>query len=122
MTPASTQPRGSTGTIPRDERIAADPSTLPLDRRDVVRLELPGPGRTLDPRRDLARLRAEGVRWLVVSGVVTDRVLAAASHYPSEARFYRSLEEATPAYETKRETGRRARPWIRVYRIPAGSR
>ncbi len=109
-------------TIPRDERIAADPSTLPLDRRDVVRLELPGPGRTLDPRRDLARLRAEGVRWLVVSGVVTDRVLAAASHYPSEARFYRSLEEATPAYETKRETGRRARPWIRVYRIPAGSR
>ena len=108
--------------IPRDERIAADPSTLPLDRRDVVRLELPGPGRTLDPRRDLARLRAKGVRWLVVSGVVTDRVLTAASHYPSEARFYRSLEEATPAYETKRETGRRARPWIRVYRIPAGAR
>jgi 4-amino-4-deoxy-L-arabinose transferase-like glycosyltransferase len=106
--------------IPRGERVAADPSTLPLDGRDVVRLELPGPGRTFDPRRDLARLRAGGVRWLVVSGVVTDRVLAAASHYPREAGFYRSLEEATPAYETRSETGRRPRPWLRVYRIPTG--
>jgi 4-amino-4-deoxy-L-arabinose transferase-like glycosyltransferase len=106
--------------IPRGERIAADPSTLPLDGRGIVRLELPGPGRAFDPRRDLIRLRAEGVRWLVVSGVVTDRVLSAASHYPREAGFYRSLEEATPAYETRSETGRRPRPWLRVYRIPTG--
>ncbi len=74
-------------TIPRGDRIAADPSTLPLDGRDVVRLELPGPGRPFDPRRDLTRLRAEGVRWLVVSGVVTDRVLAAAAHYPARGRL-----------------------------------
>ena len=32
--------------LPRGDRIAADPSTLPLRGRDVVRLELPGPGRS----------------------------------------------------------------------------
>ena len=45
-------------TIPRDERIAADASTIPLRGRPVVRLELPGPGRPFDPRRSLDTLRA----------------------------------------------------------------
>ena len=46
--------------VPARDRIAADPSTLPLEGRDVVRLELPGPGRAFDPRalgRDAARRR-----------------------------------------------------------------
>lgn len=104
-------------TIPRDELIAADPSTLPLTGRRVVRLELPGPGRPFDPRRDLAVLRADGVEWLVVGGSVADRVLAAATHYPREARFYRELERLRPAYATRAEPGHRPRPWLRVYRI-----
>jgi 4-amino-4-deoxy-L-arabinose transferase-like glycosyltransferase len=103
--------------IPRGDRIAADPATLPLEDRDVVRLELPGPGRPSDPRRRLSSLRGEGVRWLVVGGVVTDRVLRAAEHYPREATFYRSLERLSPAFSTRTEPGRRERPWLRVYRL-----
>jgi 4-amino-4-deoxy-L-arabinose transferase-like glycosyltransferase len=103
--------------VPRGDRLAADPSTLPLAGRNVVRLELPGPGRPFDPRRDLGTLQADGVRWLVVSGVVTDRVLAAAGSYPREAAFYRRLERLTPAYATREEAGGRPRPWLRVYRL-----
>lgn len=104
-------------TIPQDDLIAADASTLPLAGHAVVRLALPGPGRPFDPRRSVASLRADGVRWLVVGGSVADRVLAAASDYPREARFYRSLERRRPAYATRSEPGRRPRPWLRVYRI-----
>lgn len=102
-------------TVPRQETIAADPSTLPLPVRHVIRLELPGPARPFDPRRSLAALRARGVRWLVVSGSVTDRVLAAADDYPREARFYRSLERLEPAFAVP-ESGR-GRPWLRIYRV-----
>ena len=101
--------------VPRQETVAADPSTLPLPGRHVIRLELPGPGRPFDPRRSLAALRAQGARWLVVSGAVTDRVLAAADDYPREAGFYRSLETLTPAYAVAASS--RGRPWLRVYRI-----
>jgi hypothetical protein len=104
-------------TIPRGDRIAADPSTLPLSGRPVVRLALPGPGRPFDPRRSLDALRAHGVAWLVVGGSVADRVLAAAPHYPREARFYRALERMRPAYATSSAPGRRPRPWLRVYRV-----
>ena len=104
-------------TIPKTARIAADSSTLPLTGRHVVRLALPGPGRPFDERRDLAMLRADGVEWLVVGESVADRVLAAASHYPREARFYRALERLRPAYATRGDPGRRPRPWLRVYRI-----
>jgi hypothetical protein len=101
--------------VPREDPIAADPSTLPLSGRHVIRLELPGPGRPSDPRRSLPGLRAQGTRWLVVSGAVTDRVLAASEDYPREARFYRSLEALTPAYAVA--ASGRTRPWLRVYRI-----
>jgi hypothetical protein len=92
---------------------AAD--TRALTGRHVIRLELPGPGRPFDPRRSVAALRAGGARWLVVSGSVTDRVLAAADRYPREAAFYRSLETLTPAFAVGRSG--RDRPWLRVYRI-----
>jgi 4-amino-4-deoxy-L-arabinose transferase-like glycosyltransferase len=101
--------------VPRGDTIAADPSTLPLPGRRVIRLELPGPGRPFDPRRSLVVLRSQGARWLVVSGSVTDRVLGASDDYPRETRFYRSLESLTPAFAVG-PTGR-DRPWLRVYRI-----
>jgi hypothetical protein len=104
-------------TIPKTDLIAADTSTLPLTGHAVERLALPGPGRAFDRRRSVEALRADGVRWLVVGGSVTDRVLAAASDYPRESRFYRSLESLSPAYATSSEPGRRPRPWLRVYRI-----
>ena len=99
------------------DTIAADPSTLPLMGHRVERLALPGPGRGFDRRRSVDALRRDGVRWLVVGGGVTDRVLEAADRYPHEARFYRSLGRLSPAYATPAKPGRRPRPWLRVYRI-----
>lgn len=101
--------------VPPADTIAADPSTLPLTGRRVIRLELPGPGRPFDSRRSLAALRAQGARWLVVSGSVTDRVLDASADYPREVRFYRSLESLTPGFAVG--PSGRGRPWLRVYRV-----
>ncbi|HET9938230.1 MAG TPA: hypothetical protein VFQ28_05535, partial [Gaiella sp.] len=73
--------------------------------------------RPLDPRRHLRSMRADGVRWVVVGGVVTDRVLRAAEHYPREAAFYRDVGRLRPVYSTPDDDDRRSRPWLRVYRI-----
>lgn len=99
--------------------IATDPSTLPLTGRKLVRLELPGPGRASDPQRDLGTLRAQGVRWVIVSGAVTDRVLAAPDRYPREARFYEELGHGfEPAFAVSSGEPGLAGPWVRIYRIP----
>jgi len=105
--------------VPVGDRVAADPSTLPLTgRRRVVRLELPGPGRPSDPERDLARLRREGVSWVIVSGDVTDRVLAARDRYPREARFYDELQRGPkPAFVVLPGEPGLVGPWVRVYRL-----
>ncbi len=104
--------------VPDADRIAADPSTLPLVGRPVTRLELPGPGRPSDPRRDLAALRRAGVRWVVVSGAVTDRVLAVPDRYPREARFYEQLGRGRrPVYAVFPGAAGLAGPWVRIYRI-----
>ncbi len=104
--------------VPAGDRIAADPSTLPLTGRDVIRLELPGPGRPSDPRRDVAALRRAGVGWVLVSGAVTDRVLAAPDRYPREAAFYEELGHGMrPAYVVLPSERGLAGPWVRVYRL-----
>lgn len=104
--------------VPSGDLIAADPSTLPLTGRRVTRLELPGPGRPYDANRDLERLRETGIRWVIVSGSVTDRVRAAARHYPREVAFYRALDRQTErAYEVSRAAPGLAGPWVRVYRL-----
>jgi hypothetical protein len=107
--------------VPPGDRIAADPSTLPLAGRDVIRLELPGPGRAFDARRDLAALRRDGVEWVVVSGAVTDRVRRAGRRYPREVAFYDALErDATMAF-ARRPGGdgwdRNPGPWVAVFRL-----
>ena len=103
--------------VPAGERIAVDPSTLPVDERRIVRLELPGPRRTFDSRRSLEALRRQGIGWLVVGSTVAERVLAAATDYPREARFYRSLRALEPAFEVHSESSDRGDRWVRVYRI-----
>jgi len=106
------------GNVPPGDLIAADPSTLPLTGRRVVRLALPGPGRPSDPERDLARLRREGVQWVIVSGDVTDRVLAARDRYPREAAFYEELAHGPkPAFAVLPTAPGLAGPWVRVYRL-----
>ncbi len=104
--------------VPMRTRLAADPSTLPLDGREVIRLELPGPGRSVDRHRDVARLRALGVEYVVVSGAVTDRVLAASDSYPDEAAFYDDLRRtADVVLALDPGVDGLGGPWLRVFRL-----
>jgi hypothetical protein len=99
--------------------IAADPSTPTLSGRRIVALQLPGPGRPHDPRRDVAELRRLGVRYVFVTGAVTDRVLRAADRYPSEAAFYRSLSKRARVAFALPADGRFSGPWVRIYDLGA---
>jgi hypothetical protein len=82
----------------------------------VLPLALPGPGRTPDPNRDVVRLRREGVRFVLVTGAVADRVLAARDRYPRETRFYARLRAQRLVYDL--EPGDRySGPWVRLYRL-----
>jgi len=110
--------------LPRIERllpvgaiVAADPSTPPVEGRRVVRLELPGPGRATDPKRNLARLRADGVGWVLATGAVADRVRAAASDYPRESRFYDDLDAQARRVLLVRPGDGLAGPWVALYRL-----
>jgi 4-amino-4-deoxy-L-arabinose transferase-like glycosyltransferase len=103
--------------VPRGTTVAAESSTPPLDGYPIVGLALPGPGRPFDPDRDVARLLQEGVRYVLVTGAVTDRVLAARDHYPREARFYDSLRvQAKRVYHVQAGHGLTG-PWVSVYRL-----
>ena len=78
---------------------------------------LPGPGRPSDPNRDVARLRREGIEYVLVTGAVADRVLAARKHYPREVRFYAQLQRlANRLYYVKSGHGLGG-PWVAVYRL-----
>ena len=98
-------------------RIAADPSTPSFERLEVLPLLLPGPKRGFDPNRDVARLRRLGVRDVVVTGAVTDRVLAARDRYPREAAFYDDLRKKARRVFYLRPGGDLAGPWVAVYRL-----
>ena len=101
--------------LPASAEVAVDPSSPPLGRR-VLELALPGPGRPTDPNRDLARLRAKGVRYVLVTASVTDRVLRARASYPRESRFYDELARLRPVVDVEPGHGL-AGPWVRLYRI-----
>lgn len=105
------------GHIPAGTRIAADPSTPAFAHLRVLSLLLPGPGRGFDRNRDVARLRRLGVRDVVVTGSVTDRVLAARDRYPREAAFYDSLRTGAKRVYYLQAGGDFAGPWVAVYRL-----
>ena len=103
--------------VPAGAAVAAESSTPQLVGHRVLPLLLPGPKRATDPNRDVARLRAEGIRYVVITGAVADRVLRARDSYPREARFYDELASgATQVYEAL-PGGENAGPWVRVYRL-----
>jgi Dolichyl-phosphate-mannose-protein mannosyltransferase len=97
--------------------VAADPSTPPFRTLDVLRLALPGPKRSFDPERDVAHLRRQRIRYVIVTGSVTDRVLAARSDYPKEAAFYDALQARTTLVYHLEPGGGRAGPWVSIYRL-----
>ena len=102
--------------LPARASVAADSSTPPIGRR-VLDLQLPGPGRPHDPNRNLARLRSRGVNYVLVTGAVADRVLAARGHYPQEARFYDDLRSrAKRVYHVQSGHGLTG-PWVSLYRL-----
>jgi hypothetical protein len=103
--------------IPTRTHVAADPSTPRFRTLDVLHLELPGPKREFDANRNIARLRKEGVRYVIVTGSVTDRVLAARSSYPREAAFYDALRDNTRRVYHVEPGGDRAGPWVSIYRL-----
>ncbi len=97
--------------------VAADPSTPPFERLDVLHLALPGPKRAFDPERNVARLRRQGISYVIVTGFVTDRVLAARSDYPREASFYDALRRRTKLIFHLEPGDGRAGPWVSIYRL-----
>lgn len=103
--------------LPADAAIAAEPSTLPLEGFRALRLGLPGPGRPFDENRSAARLRQQGVGYVLVSGAVADRVRAARDEYPREAAFYDELEvEGERAFFVEAGSDRSG-PWVAVYHL-----
>jgi 4-amino-4-deoxy-L-arabinose transferase-like glycosyltransferase len=102
--------------LPAGATVAAESSTPALDGHPIVGLALPGPGRPFDPDRDVPRLRAEGVSYVLVTGAIADRVLAARDRYPREARFYDQLRRTRRVYHVQAGHGLTG-PWVSVYRL-----
>jgi 4-amino-4-deoxy-L-arabinose transferase-like glycosyltransferase len=105
--------------LPQGVEVAAESSTPPLDGLGfrVVPLQLPGPGFAVDPLRDVRRLRSDGVRYVLITGIVADRVLAARDRYPREARFYDDLAAETHRAYYVRSGHGLSGPWVAVYRL-----
>jgi Glycosyltransferase family 87 len=103
--------------VARGTPTAVDPSTPPFAGLKLMPLQLPGPGRPSDPNRDVGTLRRDGVRLVVVTGAVADRVLAARDRYPREARFYDDLRARTKRIYYVAPGDGRAGPWVAIYRL-----
>ena len=121
LTGADTRLRASAwieSEIPYSDLIAADPSTVPLPNRNALRLRLPGPGRSEDPRRSLRVLEHAGVRWVLVTGAVADRVAPHPERYPLAAAFYGELaRSAKLAFAATTDDPGLSGPWVRIYRL-----
>ena len=103
--------------VPRGTKIAADPSAPLVAGYRILTLELPGPGRPFDPNRNLVRLRRQGVHVVMISGAVTDRVLAARDRYPREAGFYDRLRHAAQRLYYLTPGDGRTGPWVAIYAL-----
>jgi hypothetical protein len=102
-----------------ETRLAVDPSLPPFTGRfGVVKLDLPLPSEAHPDRdRNLARLRSEDVRYVIVTGAVADRVLAAREDYPAEARFYDNLRRLRRVYYVAKDQSELNGPWVAVYKL-----
>jgi hypothetical protein len=102
--------------LPDGALLAADSSTPDFGGFRVLGLQLPRPGQPYDPNRSVSRLRKLGVAYVVVTGAVEDRVLAAGTDYPREARFYESLQKQKRVYAIRPHDDVGG-PWLEIYRL-----
>jgi hypothetical protein len=102
-----------------ETRLAVDPSLPPFTGRfGVVKLDLPLPSEDHPDRdRNLARLRSEDVRYVIITGAVADRVLAAREDYPVEAAFYDRLEKLRRVFYVGKDARGLNGPWVAVYKL-----
>jgi len=101
-----------------DTRLAVDPSLPPFSGFGIVKLDLPLPSEDHPDRdRNLARLRSEDVRYIVITGAVADRVLAARKDYPSEARFYDHVRKLKRVFYVAKDARDLNGPWVAVYKL-----
>jgi hypothetical protein len=101
--------------VPSGPQIAEDPFIPTVPRLHVLRLGIPRAGRP-DRWRSLARLRAAGIDYVLVTGAVADRVAAARTRYPADARFYAALARRNPVARFE-GTKPRSGPWVALYRL-----
>jgi Glycosyltransferase family 87 len=103
--------------LPHGARIAVDPSLTPFEGFQVLRLQLPLPEEDQPDRNRSVRVLLEHrVRYVVVTGAIADRVLAARDDYPHEVAFYDELRTRTKRLFYRKEDGLNG-PWVAVYRI-----
>ena len=104
--------------VRRETRLAADPSLPPFAGYRIVKLDLPLPSEEHPDRdRNLARLRLQDVRYVIVTGAVADRVLAARKDYPFEARFYENVRRLKRVFYVRENQDGLNGPWVAVYRL-----
>jgi hypothetical protein len=105
--------------VPGYARLAVDPSLPPFTNAyRVVKLDLPLPTESGPDRdRNLHRLRLEDVRYVIVTGAVADRVLAAREDYPAETRFYENLKRLKRVFYVGKDQGDLNGPWVAIYRL-----
>jgi 4-amino-4-deoxy-L-arabinose transferase-like glycosyltransferase len=103
--------------LPHGARVAVDPSLTPFEGFRVLQLQLPLPEESHpDPNRYVRVLLEKGIRYVIVTGAVEDRVLAATEKYPAEADFYNDLDSRGKRLFYRQEDGLNG-PWVAVYRI-----
>ena len=101
-----------------DTRLAVDPSLPPFTGFRIVKLDLPLPSEDHpDPDRNLARLRLQDVRYVIVTGAVADRVLDARGHYPFESRFYERVRRLKRVFYVGKDADGLNGPWVAVYKL-----
>ena len=94
------------------------PSLPPFTGYRVVKLDLPLPSEDHpDPDRNLKRLRLEDVHYVVATGAVADRVLAAREDYPFESRFYDRLSKRRRVFYVAKDQDNLNGPWVAVYKV-----
>jgi 4-amino-4-deoxy-L-arabinose transferase-like glycosyltransferase len=103
--------------LPHGTKIAVDPSLTPFSGFRVLKLKLPLPSESrADPNRDILQLRDHGYRYVIATGAIADRVLAARSDYPKESAFYDDLSTLTKRVFYVHEDGLNG-PWVAVYQL-----